>query len=102
VTPRVGVDVAAIPRIAEAQKRFGDRFLHKFLTDREIDRYEELLAARMRCDPEREAARIAEQATHGPQACGDATFIEVYAKTLPALVTKALKTRTSKHEGAYS
>jgi len=31
------VDVAAIPRIAEAQKRFGDRFLHKFLTDREID-----------------------------------------------------------------
>jgi holo-[acyl-carrier-protein] synthase len=37
VTPRVGVDVAAIPRIAEAQKRFGDRFLRKFLTDREID-----------------------------------------------------------------
>ena len=29
--------MAAIPRIAEAQKRFGDRFLHKFLTDREID-----------------------------------------------------------------
>jgi NAD(P)H-hydrate epimerase len=29
--------VAAIPRIAEAQKRFGDRFLHKFLSDREID-----------------------------------------------------------------
>src|SRR6202022_1403524 len=37
VTPRVGVDVAAIPRIAEAQKRFGDRFLRRFLTDREID-----------------------------------------------------------------
>ncbi len=37
MTPRVGVDVAAIPRIAEAQKRFGDRFLHRFLTDREID-----------------------------------------------------------------
>jgi len=37
VTPRVGVDVAAIPRIAEAQKRFGDRFLRKFLSDREID-----------------------------------------------------------------
>jgi len=37
VTPRVGVDVAAIPRIAEAEKRFGNRFLHKFLTDREID-----------------------------------------------------------------
>jgi holo-[acyl-carrier-protein] synthase len=37
VTPRVGVDVAAIPRIADAQKRFGDRFLQKFLTAREID-----------------------------------------------------------------
>jgi holo-[acyl-carrier-protein] synthase len=36
VTPRVGVDVAAIPRIAEAQKRFGNRFLRKFLSDREI------------------------------------------------------------------
>jgi len=36
VTPRVGVDVAAIPRIAEAQMRFGDRFLRKFLSDREI------------------------------------------------------------------
>jgi len=36
VTPRVGVDVAAIPRIAEAQKRFGSRFLRKFLSDREI------------------------------------------------------------------
>jgi holo-[acyl-carrier-protein] synthase len=30
------VDVAAIPRIAEAEKRFGDRFLHRFLSDREI------------------------------------------------------------------
>ena len=37
MTPRVGVDVAAIPRIADAQRRFGDRFLHKFLSDREID-----------------------------------------------------------------
>ena len=36
MTPRVGVDVAAIPRIADAQKRFGDRFLRKFLSDREI------------------------------------------------------------------
>jgi len=36
VTPRVGVDVAAIPRIAEAEKRFGSRFLRKFLSDREI------------------------------------------------------------------
>ena len=37
MTPRVGVDVAAIPRIAEAQKRFGNRFLQKFLTAREIE-----------------------------------------------------------------
>ncbi|HVH66113.1 MAG TPA: NAD(P)H-hydrate dehydratase [Candidatus Acidoferrum sp.] len=36
MTPRVGVDVAAIPRIADAHRRFGERFLHKFLTDREI------------------------------------------------------------------
>ena len=36
MTPRVGVDVAAIPRIVEAHQRFGDRFLHKFLSDREI------------------------------------------------------------------
>jgi holo-[acyl-carrier-protein] synthase len=32
----VGVDVAAIPRLAEAHRRFGDRFLHKFLSEREI------------------------------------------------------------------
>src|SRR2546423_5242218 len=36
MTPRVGVDVAAIPRIAEAHRRFGSRFLHKFLSEREI------------------------------------------------------------------
>jgi holo-[acyl-carrier-protein] synthase len=36
VTPRVGVDVAAIPRLADAHRRFGDRFLRKFLSDREI------------------------------------------------------------------
>jgi hypothetical protein len=45
---------------------------------------------------EAKAARIAEQAAHGPQACGDATFIEVYARNLPALVTKALKAHASK------
>jgi hypothetical protein len=39
---------------------------------------------------EAKAARIAEQAEHGPHACGDATFIEIYAKTLPALLTAAL------------
>ena len=44
------------------------------------------------------AARIAEQATHGPSACGDATFIEVYAKTMPALLLKGLETtHTSRH-----
>ncbi len=36
MTPRVGVDVAAIPRLAEAHRRFGDRFLRKFLSAREI------------------------------------------------------------------
>lgn len=46
---------------------------------------------------EAKAARLAEQAAHGPQACGDATFIEVYAKSLPALVKNALEPRTSKH-----
>ncbi|MGB9114125.1 hypothetical protein [Bradyrhizobium sp.] len=46
---------------------------------------------------EAKAARIAEQAAHGPHACGDATFIEVYAKTLPALMEKALDAHASKH-----
>ena len=36
MTPRVGVDVAAIPRLADAHRRFGERFLRKFLSDREI------------------------------------------------------------------
>jgi NAD(P)H-hydrate epimerase len=36
VTPRVGVDVAAIPRLVDAHRRFGDRFLRKFLSEREI------------------------------------------------------------------
>ena len=34
---------------------------------------------------------------HGPHACGDATFIEVYAKTLPALMKKALDAHATKH-----
>ena len=47
---------------------------------------------------EAKAARIAEQAVHGPGACGDATFIEVYAKTMPALLLKGLETtHTSRH-----
>src|SRR3977135_109589 len=45
---------------------------------------------------EARAARIAEQAARAPNACGDATFIEVYAKNLPKLMTAAL----SAHEKA--
>jgi hypothetical protein len=40
---------------------------------------------------EAKAARIAEQASRAPNACGDATFIEVYARNLPRLMTIALK-----------
>ena len=47
---------------------------------------------------EAKAARIADQAAHAPRSNGDATFIEVYAKTLPELVKKAL----SAHEQALS
>ncbi len=36
------------------------------------------------------AARLAEQAARAPNACGDATFIEAYAKNLPKLMTSAL------------
>ncbi len=36
MTPRVGVDVASVERVAAVHGRFGDRFLRKFLTDREI------------------------------------------------------------------
>jgi NAD(P)H-hydrate epimerase len=36
MTPRVGVDVAAVPRVAEAYAKFGQRFLRKFLSEREI------------------------------------------------------------------
>jgi len=71
--------------------------MHKEAMDKKPDWFWHLFA---KC--EAKAARIAEQATHGPQACGDATFIEVYAKSLPALVAKALETQTSEHQGAYS
>src|SRR5579872_353040 len=46
---------------------------------------------------EAKAVRIAEEAAHAPNACGDATFIEVYAMTLPALMKKALVAHTTKH-----
>jgi hypothetical protein len=52
------------------------------------DRFEWLRHLLRRC--EAKAAKIAEQATHGPHACGDATFIEVYAKSLPALLRAAI------------
>jgi hypothetical protein len=65
--------------------------MHKEAMDRKPDWFWHLFA---KC--EAKAARIAEQAAHGPHSNGDATFIEVYAKTLPALLTKALEPRTSK------
>jgi len=71
--------------------------MHKEAMDKKPDWFWHLFAKY-----EAKAARIAEQATHDPQACGDATFIEVYAKSLPALVAKALETQTSEHQGAYS
>ena len=39
---------------------------------------------------EAKAAKIAEQASRGAQANGEATFIEVYARTLPTLFTAAM------------
>ena len=39
---------------------------------------------------EAKAARLADQAAHAPRSNGDATFIEVYARTLPELAEKAL------------
>jgi hypothetical protein len=38
---------------------------------------------------EAKAARVAAEAAHTPRSNGDATFIEVYARTLPELVKKA-------------
>jgi hypothetical protein len=40
---------------------------------------------------EAKAFKIATQAALSPYACGDATFAEVYAKTLPTLFTEALE-----------
>ncbi|MFB9264897.1 hypothetical protein ACFFWD_17300 [Bradyrhizobium erythrophlei] len=39
---------------------------------------------------EAKAARLAEEAARSPDACGDATFIEAYAKNLPKLMVSAL------------
>ena len=65
--------------------------LHKDTVDKEPEWFWHLFA---KC--EAKAARIAEQAAHAPRSNGDATFIEVYARTLPELVKKAL----SAHEQA--
>jgi hypothetical protein len=58
---------------------------HKHAMDKNPERFWHMFA---KC--EARAARIAEQAARAPQACGDATFIETYAKNLPKLVTVAL------------
>jgi hypothetical protein len=59
--------------------------MHKEAMDEKPDWFWHLFA---RC--EARAARVAAQAADEPQSNGDATFIEVYARTLPALVKKAL------------
>ena len=66
--------------------------MHKAAMDEKPDWFWHLFA---KC--EAKAVRIAEQAAHGPHACGDATFIEVYARTLPALMKTALDAHASKH-----
>jgi hypothetical protein len=85
---------AISPGVVSAMGAVGAAVLkmHKEAMDKKPDWFWHLFAV---C--EAKAARVAEQAAHGPQACGDATFIEVYAKSLPVLVTKALAARASKH-----
>ena len=89
-----GAISATSPGVVSAMGAVGAAVIkmHKEAMDKKPEWFWHLFA---KC--EAKAARIAEQAAHGPRACGDATFIEVYAKTLPVLVTKALETRTSKH-----
>jgi hypothetical protein len=62
--------------------------LHKKTMDKQPEWFWNLFA---KC--EAKAARIAAQAARAPRSNGDATFIEVYAKTLPELVKKALSAR---------
>lgn len=59
--------------------------MHKAGMDKKPDWFWHIFA---KC--EAKAARIAEQAAREPNACGDATFIEIYAKNLPKLMTAAL------------
>jgi hypothetical protein len=62
--------------------------LHKETMDKKPEWFWHLFS---KC--EAKAARIADQAAHTPRANGDATFIEVYARTLPELMKKALRAR---------
>jgi hypothetical protein len=62
--------------------------LHKELMDKKPEWFWHLFA---KC--EAKAARLAGQAARTPRSNGDATFIEVYARTLPELVKKALSAR---------
>jgi hypothetical protein len=79
VSAMSAVGAAVIKMHQEAMEKKPDWFWHLFA----------------KC--EAKAVRIAEQAAHSPHACGDATFIEVYAKTLPALMKKALDAHATKH-----
>jgi hypothetical protein len=65
--------------------------LHKATMDKKPEWFWHLFS---KC--EAKAARIADQAAQAPRSNGDATFIEVYARTLPELVKNAL----SAHEQA--
>jgi hypothetical protein len=58
---------------------------HKHAMDRNPEWFWHMFA---KC--EAKAARVAEQAARAPQACGDAAFIETYAKNLPKLMAVAL------------
>ncbi len=62
--------------------------LHKETLDKKPEWFWNLFA---KC--EAKAARIAAEAAYTPRSNGDATFIEVYARTLPELVKKALSAR---------
>ena len=67
--------------------------MHKQAADKKAEWFWHMFA---KC--EAKAARLAEQAAEAPDACGDATFIEVYAKNLPKLMADALR----KHEQALA
>lgn len=62
--------------------------LHKEKMDKKPEWFWHMFA---KC--EAKAARIAAQAARTPRSNGDATFIEVYARTLPELVKTALAAR---------